>query len=384
VDQSGAAGRVELLVDFGDALRDSGELDRAAAALAEAVVSARSLSDLAYVEIARLRLRLQTDPGIAIEEVSHNAWRAVAIFEELEQDRRLAKAWELLAWVPWFKCRAEQTDAALEKAIACARRAGDRRTEAQSLHLSIGAAYLGPMPVPDAVRRCEALLALPDAQPRVRAAALRAQAGLAAWAGEERRARELVRRHRSVVQELGLRVSAASAAETYGIVELAAGNPVAAEAEFRRGLASLDEMGERTMSALLAALLAHALYLQGRDDDALEFSERSRNAAAADDLVAQVQWRTAGAKALARTGRGAAAESLAREALALARSTDFSATRADTAMSLAEVLRLDGHHVEAIPYVEEALAQYELKRCRVDAARAREMLAEVTSVVPVP
>jgi DNA-binding SARP family transcriptional activator len=384
VCRTGAPERVELLLDYGDALRETGELERAAAVLAEAAVSARDESDNAYVDIARLRLQLQTDPEIDIEAVSREARRAVAIFEEREQDRRLAKAWELLAWVPWFQCQAARTDAALQKAVACARRAGDRRTEAQSLHLLIGATYFGPMPIAAAVRRCEEVLARPGAQPRVRAAALRAQAGLAAWAGEEERARALVRSHRRLVRDLGLRVSAASAAETYGTVELAAGDPVAAEAEFRRGLESLDELRDRTVSALLAGLLAHALHLQGRDDDALELSERSRNAAGADDLVAQVQWRTARAKPLARVGRGAEAESLAREALTLARTTDFLATRAQAAMDLAEVLTLDGRGAEAIPYLEEALAQYEQKGCSVHAARARRALEDVGSTALVP
>jgi tetratricopeptide (TPR) repeat protein len=139
-------------------------------------------------------------------------------------------------------------------------------------------------------------------------------------------------------------------------------------------------MQEHTLSALLAALLAHALQLQGRHDEALEFSEWSRDAAGADDLVAQVRWRTARAKALAGSGRSAEAESLAREALALARATDFSVTRADTAMDLAEVLYLDGRRAEAIPYLEEALALYEEKGCRVFAARAREFSRDYAPV----
>jgi Flp pilus assembly protein TadD len=147
-------------------------------------------------------------------------------------------------------------------------------------------------------------------------------------------------------------------------------------------------MREHTLSALLAALLANALYLQGRDDEALELSERSRDAAGADDLLAQVQWRTARAKPLARAGRGAEAETLAREALGLVRTTDFPAARAETAMDLAEVLCLDGRGAEAFQYVREALALYEQKGWRVAAAAARARLAEVApargSTAPVP
>jgi tetratricopeptide (TPR) repeat protein len=312
--------------------------------------------------------------------VSRAAREAIAIFDEFGHDRRLAKAWELLAWARWYHCQAGEADTALEQAVACARRAGDRRTEAQSLHLSIGAMYFGPMPVPAAVRRCEGILEQPGTQPRLRASALRGLAGLAAWAGDEERAGVLVRSHRALIEDLGLRVSEASAAETYGIVRLAAGDPAGAEAEFRRGYERLGEMRERTLSALLAALLADALHLQGREDEALEFAGRSRDAAGADDLLAQVQWRTARAKPLAQTGRGAEAETLAREALGLVRTTDFLVAHADTAMDLAEVLRLDARVAEASQYVEEALALYEQKGCRFAAARAHRFLSDYAPV----
>jgi hypothetical protein len=90
-----------------------------------------------------------------------------------------------------------------------------------------------------------------------------------------------------------------------------------------------------------------------------------------DDLLAQVQWRTARAKPLANAGREAEAETLAREALGLVRTTDFLAAHADTAMDLAEVLCLQDRRAEASRYVEEALALYDQKGCRVAAARAR-------------
>ena len=80
---------------------------------------------------------------------------------------------------------------------------------------------------------------------------------------------------------------------------------------------------------------------------------------------------------LARAGRRAEAETLAREALELVRTTDFPAARGDAAMDLAEVLSLGGRGAEATEYLQEALALYEQKGCRVAAARARARLAEV-------
>ena len=80
-------------------------------------------------------------------------------------------------------------------------------------------------------------------QQRNRASALRALAGLKAMVGDFGEARELVDAHKAIVQELGL-VTAAAAAETYGIVEMLAGDAAAAERELATGYALLDEIGE--------------------------------------------------------------------------------------------------------------------------------------------
>ena len=70
--------------------------------------------------------------------------------------------------------------------------------------------------------------------------------------------------HKAIVQELGLRVTAAAAAETYGIVEMLAGDAAAAERELATGYGLLEEIGETQNFPDLAAKLADALYVQGR------------------------------------------------------------------------------------------------------------------------
>jgi tetratricopeptide (TPR) repeat protein len=320
--------------------------------------------------VIRLRLRLMTDPQVT-EEVVREAEPLVKTFEEAGDDRLLAKVWELLAWAPWFRCRAASTVEALERAIEHARRAGDARSEAQSLNLSVGAAFFGPMPVPEAIRVCEEILAEPDQQRRIRASALRALAGLNAMAGDFHEARKLVADHKALVQELGLRVTAASAAETYGIVEMLAGDPAAAERELSRGYGVLEEIGETQNFPDLAAKLADALYAQRRDERALELSEVSEQSTAPDDLSAGVQWRAVRAKLLARRGDSETAEKLAREAVALASETDFLVLHGDALMDLAEVLRTARLDADSVPFVQEALQLYEQKGNVVAAERAR-------------
>jgi Flp pilus assembly protein TadD len=225
------------------------------------------------------------------------------------------------------------------------------------------------MPVPEAIRVCEEILAEPEQQRRNRASALRALAGLNAMAGDFDDAREFVAAHKALVQELGLRVTAASAAETYGIVEMLAGDPAAAERELSWGYGVLDEIGETQNFPDLAAKLADALYAQGRDERALALSEVSERSTAPDDLSAGVQWRAVRAKLLARQGDSEAAEALAREAVALASETDFLVLHGDALMDLAEVLRTNGRDAGSV--ILEALQLYEQKGNVVAAERAR-------------
>jgi tetratricopeptide (TPR) repeat protein len=186
-------------------------------------------------------------------------------------------------------------------------------------------------------------------------------------------ARDLLARYRAILADLGLRVTAASAAETHAIVEFLAADPAAAEGRLRWGVAELQRMGVTTTRANLAALLAQAAHAQGRHEEALEWSEAGERAAP-DDLYPQVLWRSARAKALARLGRADEGERLAVEAVGLAEQTDFLNVRADALVDLAEVLRERGRAADAKASVRAALELYERKGNLVSAARARETL----------
>jgi alkanesulfonate monooxygenase SsuD/methylene tetrahydromethanopterin reductase-like flavin-dependent oxidoreductase (luciferase family) len=71
------------------------------------------------------------------------------------------------------------------------------------------------------------------------------------------------------------------------------------------------------------------------------------------------------------------AEALAREAVELARSTDFLNAQGDTLVDLAEILSLAGRPAEAAAALDEAVALYERKGNVVSASRARSALAAV-------
>jgi DNA-binding SARP family transcriptional activator len=370
--------RLELLPDLGEAVRESGDYPRGELVLAEAIDAAAAAGDRAleaYARLIRLRMRVQTHADLGTGGLLVEAQRAIDAFEEFGDERSLGKAWELLAWARWMACQAEATEEALQRSIEHARRAGDSRTEAQSLHLLLGATLFGPLPVTAGIRRCEEILAEDRGQMRVTASALRALAALTAMQGEFEDARTLMSLFRKILDELGLRVTAASASETEGLVELLAGDPVAAERKLRSGYQQLEEMGETFTRANLAALLAQALHAQSRDEEALAVTELGELAPATDDVSAQVHLKAARAKVLARVGGIAEAEGLAREAVALARTTDFLVMWGDALADLAEVLRHAGRPGEAVPLLEEALQLYERKGNTVSAGRVRELLA---------
>ena len=363
--------RLELLADLGEAVRESGDYVRAEAVLADAIESAEAAGERGreeYARLVQLRMRVQTDPALRAADLLAGGKRAIDFFVGLGDDHSLGKAWELVAWGRWIECRAAETEIALHRSLEHARRAGDSRTAAQSLHLLLGATLFGPVRVPDAIARCQGILE-EGRQKRVTASALRALAALKAMAGEFREARALLHRFGAIVDDLGLRVTAASAAETYAFVELLAGEPRAAERELRRGYQRLEEMGETSTSANLAALLAQALHAQGRDEEAVEVTDLTP---AADDVSAQVHLRAARAKVLARVGRVEEAEELGRDAVARGRTTDFLVMRADALCDLADVLQHTGRAHEAMPLLDEALHLYDTKGNIVSARRVKE------------
>ena len=110
---------------------------------------------------------------------------------------------------------------------------------------------------------------------------------------------------------------------------------------------------------------------QGRDDEALTLSRTVEEAAAEDDVDAQVQWRSVRAPILARSGDLIGAEQLVAAALELARASEAPVLQADTLCELAEVLLMAGRTSEALAVNQEAINLYSAKGDIVSARRTR-------------
>jgi ATP/maltotriose-dependent transcriptional regulator MalT len=98
--------------------------------------------------------------------------------------------------------------------------------------------------------------------------------------GKFDKARQLREQARATMEDLGMRLELAGAAQAFGWVELLAGDPAAAEREFRAGYELSERMGETGYLSTAAGVLADALYAQGRDEEALRYTKESERAAA--------------------------------------------------------------------------------------------------------
>jgi class 3 adenylate cyclase/tetratricopeptide (TPR) repeat protein len=370
----GDRARLALLPDLGEALMETGDLAGADRVLSEAIDGAEALGDRGlkgHAAVVRLMLMESTDPKGLSEVALRQLEGTIPVFEELGDDRGLARTWRLKADVQWTQARYAAADEALERAIGHARRAKAVGEEADSLGLYTGAAVYGPMPVPEAVERCERILNEASGERLVLAGAARSLAALRAMQGRFDEARELATRATDILQDLGLWLRAAYVSEALGFVERLAGDAAAAERALQAGYDVADKLGEQGYLSTAATLLAHAVLDQGRLDDADGFIVLGEEAGAEDDLTTQVLVRSARGRVLAARGRPQEAERQVREATALAELTDDLNMRGDVLMDLAEVVGIGGDRQEMASVLDQALALYEAKGNIVMAAEAR-------------
>jgi predicted ATPase len=363
--------RAERLADLGAALREAGELTEAERTIGEAVELAETLGDRATAARARLtvlRITTQTDPEADLALIAARAEQALQELEERGDDATLADAWFLLAWTSFVRGKVVRADEALERSMLHAERAGARVGLRRAVNLFLGTGVFGPTPVDEAVARCEATLA-GEPERATEAAAYRALGALRMMQGDFDAAHEFLLRDAELCDDLGLRVAAASASEHVATIQLHEGDLAAAEETARAAYEALDALGDTSAASTLVAILAETVFRQGRLDEAISWTEVSESLAAAQDVISQIKWRATRAKALAHSG-DAAAERLAREAVAIARDVEMPLPAVEALLALAEVLKLAGADGEARGLAQEAVEVAERKGDRVGAAAA--------------
>ena len=306
------------------------------------------------------KLRASTGSGAA--DLLPLAQEALEKCERLGDTFSLAQAWNQLGQIQGSLLGqhgvAEQS---WKKALTYAEQ-GDHRAEAAEIMgwLMINSVF-GPLPVEQGIALCEEFFEKAGGDATVLAFCRTEGAVLEAMRGDFSVARKMLAEGNQVFRELGLNVWAANNAQEAFFVEMLAGNPEGAATVLRSSYQALQQMGETGFMSTIAGFLAHALYAQRKYDESDRFSRASEAAAAPDDVISQVLWRTARAKVCARRGDFATAESLGREAVEHVEQTDLLNAQADALVDLAEILTLAGQSQRAYPLITEAARKYEKK-----------------------
>jgi tetratricopeptide (TPR) repeat protein len=292
------------------------------------------------------------------------------VFARIGDHAGRARAENAIAIAHLSACRWDEAAAARRREIDHARRAGEKGLELRAIAALAYAVLFGPTPVDEALIAVTQLREEARGYPSAEGGILGVLGLLAAMRGEFDRAREFHQRSAELLGDLGPALPVGEAALNAGESELLAGDPAAAEAHLRPALEALDKAGETAIMASVAAVLADAVHLQGRADEADALVERCQAVAADDDVAVQAGLRGTRAKVLAGRGEPAEAERLAREAVALAEGTDDLNLRAGTILNLGEVLGASGDAQPAVEVTETALDLYRRKGNRPAAERA--------------
>ena len=232
------ARRVRLLPDLGAAQIEAGRLADADQVLAEAtraVAAARDECAGARVLIQQQFLRLARGESAGTAEAAAIVEQVVPVFERDGDDYGLCQALRLRAWLHWIEAQADAAAGAWERAAQYAHRAGAEHERTEILRWLALSLVLGPTPVTDGIRRCEAIRREATGNPAAAADVLQSLAELHAMEGRFDHARELLDDSNEVFEELGLTLTTA-AGHDRAWVELLAGDPEVCRADPAGGL----------------------------------------------------------------------------------------------------------------------------------------------------
>jgi len=363
-----------LLPRLAEAQLETGQFDDARATLAEARRIAGVLGDdRLEADAALVGLLIdvltadQADWGaIAATEVE----RAIPIFERTSDPAGLALAYRVLEYIHGTPGRYGEAAKAAERVIEYARIADERQLETRGMIGYAQMAVLGDTPVDEALAACERLVDGVSGDRRAEALIRLSMAQLRAMRGDFDEARELYRRAKVMLEEIGPGVVTASTSIDAAAVEVLAGDLAAAEHALRRDDESLAAMGEQYVRSTVLGLLARVLTLQGRLEEADAVADATKGLAAEDDVDPQVAWRTVRACVLRESAMEEALR-IAREALELSRTAENPRLQALSLADLGDLQADAGHGTEAEAAWNEAIALYSAKGDHVSADRVR-------------
>ena len=381
---SGSTTHREAQLQLARVLLAIGEVVGARELLRELVASAEHAGDAASLNKARLvelELRIEHDP---------TAWMGDALVEVGEAESELARVGddEGQAWAArlagnfsaWLG-RTDDAERAWARGLEHARRAGSSGQIAEILAWRCWALWWGPTPAAEGVREADEIIEQATGHPPLKAIAMVVRGCLKGFQGHIEEGRSELRAGRALFFELGDLQHSAGTGMIEADLELAAGNPAAADAVLQESYEFMSKTAETGYLATIVDLRAVAALDLGREDAALALADEVERIASPDDFEPHVRQACVRARVLARRGdHDAAAESI-QAAAAIGDKTDYLSLREYVAISRAEVEHLARRPDRERAALDEALRLAEAKEDVLTAGRVRELLGRLNEPV---
>ena len=371
--------RVTALLELGRSLAESGEdVQRGRRLLEQAREDAEALGRDDLLIRTRLELALveiYTEGQSHADAYESLTREAIGVLTQVQDEEGLARVWLVVATSWWARGHWDEMREPLSRSVEHARLAGNRSMEYETLNFVLAALAYGSTPASEGMRLSREVLENASRSRELQGSATRFLGWFTLLEGRLEEARELLEQARTIFTELGNKLLLAILAFSTGPLEIACGDAIAAEREYRAGLAGILQIGDRGRVTNLAAGLANALIDQGRIDDAEQYVDLAREAVIADDVSGQAVWRIAAARVVARRGSTDEAVELAEEATTMLADSEELMTLSPSLVHQAEVLELAGRKTEAVAALHEAIAAAERKGSLVDVSLAEARLA---------
>jgi len=370
----GHPARADVLPDYYFTLVESAEWDAARVAVAELQASPDERAQaFAALFQAELDVVTERDEGFT-PAFGESIAAAVERFERLGDPTGLAYASRLAALERWASLRWAEAIEKFEVAAANASRAGIQYLEDDARSRMARAHAMGPTPLPETIKRLEQLIRDYADRPLALGGIHGALARVLAARGEIEAARA-VPSAEEIYLEAGMELEATSALYTKTWIAHCAGDFEEEARLLRRMVDRQEQLKDRNYLSTGWMQLGTCLATLGKDEEAQQALERSREVTIPEDVVDVIGLDALEAVLKARRGELEEAQELARRALSRVEETDAVGMRLDTRWSAAEVFERAGHGDEAKALLEESVEIAERYGHLVAAQRARERLA---------
>ncbi len=368
-----ARARLELLPAIGEALEGTANHKRAGEIYEEALeraLAARAPQVEGLARLGRAHVWFVAHPEITATRIVDEAGHAIRLLDGTGEERGLADAFRLLGEARMYEGRASEGRQALDQALEHADPATLPR-HWNAISFAMGMCLLdGPAHLEDATSfAAEHLAAARERSMRAMEADMLHVLGVGLGRrGRFDEARAALGESTAISEDMGLRYMAQWSKRSHGRLELAAGDPVAAERALRESWDVLTEMGLDSSLGETAVPLADALCAQGRLDEAEATLRAVKDEWAGGDASISAPRLCVRAQLLAAQGWTKLAQETADRALRIVRRTDWLCLQVDALLTHAEVMRAAGREGEAAASAGEASRIAQAKGYAVDAA----------------